>query len=162
MLKSHKSNVIIFIIIYVLFAALGFGNTTSSDEKLEISNGFLHYFENNMMFCLLISSGLFLFSLSTFLFLCPNAYILGASIKSAIIDDVSTAKLIYSLLHGIFELPGIYFFFCIGVLPLQEAFKYLFSSKYEFVLNDLMAYVLKHFTVGTAFILIAALIESLL
>lgn len=159
---KNKVNIIIFSIIYIGFAIWGFYSTENSGNKVNITNSFIYYFENNMVFCLILSSGVFFFGLSTFLFLCPNAYLLGAIIKSSVIDGLSTGEIIYNLLHGIFEIPGIYFFFCIGFLPIQESFKFLFKKNYKFSFRKMMLSIIKNFTIGTILIFIGAVVESLL
>lgn len=162
MIIKHNINILIFAMIYIIFSIYGFYNTESSDNKIHITNHFLYYFENNMTFCLIISSGVFFFGLSTFLFLCPNAYLLGSTIKSSVIDGFSSVEIIYNLLHGLLEIPGIYFFFCIGFLPIQESFNFLFEKNYEFLIRDIMISIIKNFTIGSTLIFIGAIIESLL
>lgn len=171
--REHISNfhwrrvnfsLLFFVCLHIFFAILGFFNSSSKPDAnfIDIENSPHVYFFNNFMYSLILMSGMISFGLITVFLLSLNAFILGEAINNALLLGNDVTFVIYNLLHGLIELPALYFFYMIGITPLIVSIKYVLLDGYRFNFYNEIKRVIKYFTYGTLLLLIAAVIEYLI
>ncbi|WP_169801135.1 stage II sporulation protein M [Halalkalibacter krulwichiae] len=85
-------------------------------------------FVNNLFVCLILMSGIFLFSIPTFFLLMLNGFFLGTGVKSLLLIGLDIQEVLLKLLpHAIFEVVGFLISASIGLLGLT----FYFNSKKE-------------------------------
>lgn len=104
----------------------------SEDELIRHSPSLslsLDLFTNNVLICITLILGVFLFSIPTIALLLLNGFFFGMGVKSFILIGLSGQEILIKILpHGIFEIPAIIISGGLGLLGLS----FYFNPKKEF------------------------------
>lgn len=126
-------------------------NTTIPDASLNLS---LKLFINNIIVCLILIGGIFLFGVPTIFLLLINGFFLGIGVKSLFLINLELGEVFIKLFpHGILEIPAFLLSASIGFLGLT----FYFHPKKE-LLNKVKKLVIIVFLM----IIFAAIIEGLI
>ncbi|MDE0641099.1 stage II sporulation protein M [Bacillus sp. CNPSo 3703] len=151
-----------FILLHVVFGVIGFIITKKApSDVMYVEDSVFLYFTNNFLYCMVLVVGVVTAGLLTTFLIASNAYLLGVTMKGALLLGHDIGYVLYHILHGVIELPAIYFFFKIGIYPVSLFLKYfVFDHRFDFW-RDIYT-VIRYFTYGTALLLLAAVVEFLL
>lgn len=159
-MKHIDYSILVFVFIHIFFATLGYlSSTSTSGQFIEIENSILTYFINNFLYSLILVSGFVSFGLITVFMLSINSYILGEAIKGALLLGNDITYILFNLMHGLFEIPALYFFYKMGIAPLEISLKHFFSKRYKFSFYEEARNIGKNFASGTALLFAAAVLE---
>ncbi|MEI4790681.1 stage II sporulation protein M [Bacillus sp. FJAT-53060] len=153
---------IFFIILHVVFGVIGFILTKKApSDVMYVEDSVYLYFTNNFLYCMVLVVGVVTAGLLTTFLIATNAYLLGVTMKGALLLGHDVGYILYHILHGVIELPAIYFFYKIGIYPVSLFLKYfVVGNKFDFWID--IYTVIKNFIFGTVLLLLAAVIEFLL
>ncbi|MFG6147744.1 stage II sporulation protein M [Halobacillus sp. B23F22_1] len=161
-----KSNIIILFISSGLFAvtiALGSllnPDSLSNQEFIEPAS-FWGLFENNLIVCLILASGLFFLGIPTLIYLAMNGLIVGLAIKQHVNNGMSNWEVFLKLApHGVLEIPALLLAGVIGFKGLHILIELFVTSKKFIPL--IKEHLVSIFCIGSKviiFLFFAALIE---
>lgn len=153
---------IVFIFLHVVFGVIGFILTKKApSDVMYVEDNVYLYFNNNFLYCMVLVVGFVTAGLLTTFLIASNAYLLGVTMKGALLSGHDIGYILYHILHGVIELPAIYFFFKIGIYPVSLFLKYfIFDHKFDFWRDIYTA--IRYFIYGTVLLLLAAVLEFLL
>lgn len=161
-IRLSAVSIFLFIILHVVFGGIGFILTKKApSDVIYVEDSIYLYFTNNFLYCMVLVAGVVTAGLLTTFLIASNAYLLGVTMKGALLLGHDVGYIFYHILHGVIELPAIYFFFKIGIYPVILFLKYfVLGNKFDFW-KDVYT-VIKNFIYGTVLLFLAAVVEFLL
>lgn len=163
-MSKNKLVILIFLFIQIISISLGFLSETSPNDEENIffpNNNFQTFFIQNMKFSIILASGFFTFGITTLTLLITNGFIIGASIKYALLKGSSISEILIKIIpHGIIEFFGLYCFSIIGFYGIYLLYKFIKEENYKNIIIQSSKETIFLFCIGTIFILLAGIIET--